>query len=189
MIGIIVTGLSLLILVVTLYEAAIHIGADFPCISSLATQPEFNTDTQIAYCISHWPRQPSFGGDIYAVGSSNQDTIAINRPEILPSTLILNRQGRTLVVNDQVLQAGEKYSSLDWRLSFNPWVIQTAQVIITNEGMARTRNGDPTEAIFAAGDVYDGWLPSPIGMSILGLGLWLVWQGRRERRHARQNHR
>ena len=95
-IGIIVTALSLLILAVTLYEAAIHIGADFPCISGLAPQPEFNVDTQIAYCISHWPRQPSFGGDIYAVGSSSQDTIAINRPEMQTSTLILKRQGHTL---------------------------------------------------------------------------------------------
>jgi len=187
-VGIALIGLLLVLLVATICNAMMYLMRDFPCEAGLGPRPEILSDTRIAYCISFWPRQPSSGGDVYAVGSANQDEVTINgQIQTALGALTLKRQGEVLIVNDQALQPQESYNGFSWRLSLNPWLLLTARVTVKNEGINRTVSEDSSNALLVSGGVYEGWLPSPIGIIALIIGVWLVWRVNQERKKAGRN--
>jgi hypothetical protein len=163
---------------------------DFPCEAGLGPRPEIFSGTRIAYCISFWPRQPSSGGDVYAMGSTDHDEVTVNgQIDTALGALTLARQEQTLVVNAQALQPKESYNGFGWRFTSNPWLLLTARVMLTNEGIAPTRNEISSNAILVSGGVYEGWLPGPIGIIALIFGIWLIRRGNQERKNAQRSER
>jgi hypothetical protein len=122
------------------------------------------------------------------VGSTDQDeTTVIGQRDLALGALTLARQEQVLVVNGRALQPKESYNGFGWRLALNPWLLLTARVTLTNEGIAPTRNEVSSNAILVSGGVYEGWLPGPIGIIGLIIGIWLIKRGNQERRNMRRN--
>lgn len=188
--GIVLVGVLLILLLATIYDLMMNRVIDFPCEAGLGPRPEILSGTRIAYCISFWPRQPSSGGDVYAVGGTDHDEVTVNgQIDTALGALTLARQEQALVVNAQALQPKESYNGFGWRFTSNPWLLLTARVTLTNEGIAPTRNEISSNAILVSGGVYEGWLPGPIGIITLIFGIWLIRRGNQERKHAQRSER
>ena len=147
---------------------------DFPCFDEMVRQQEIDSDTRIVYCISIWPRQAISGGAIYGEGTSNQNEVTVRE-------LSFKRSGQTLFVNNHALNTGEVYKTTKWTLSISPWVLFTRRFEITNEGLfTPSEASTPTDVLYVSGNVYEGWLINPLGLLILGCGIWLFRQGKKE---------
>jgi hypothetical protein len=132
-------------------------------------------------CISVYPRGWNGGGTI-AQEPEFSDTWS-------GSGISLERQGETLVVNGKSLVTGESSSWLRVYPTLNPWLLETARTTISNRGVFdcyRILGEDAIEkqaidALYVCGGVSEGWLPNPLGLAILGIGIWLVVRGVRTR--------
>jgi hypothetical protein len=128
-------------------------------------------------CISIYPRGWEGGGTI-AQGPEFSDTWSGN-------SINLERRGDTLIVNGESL---EPQASTSWSRAYptlNPWLLETARTTISNRGVfdcyqvleddaVKTTTVD---ALYAYGGVSEGWLPNPLGLVIVGVGIWLVVRG------------
>jgi hypothetical protein len=133
-------------------------------------------------CISIYLRGFRGGGTI-ARGAELSDTWSKRDIE-------LARQGETLVVNGQSLAAGESFSRLRIFPSLTLWLFAATRTTITNRGVFDCfLDGEGHEraidALYVYGSVSEGWFPNPLGPIALGVGIWLLIRGIRERRHAR----
>jgi len=168
--------ISLILLVIAIIQVMPNVLVDFPCQAGLGPRPEINEQTRLAYCISFWPLRAS-GGMVYDVGASGQDKTVIGRQDSFPGELTLERRGEVLLVSNQTLQAGEAYHEVRWAPSLNPMLVFTARFEVSNEGLAE-------DALYVSGDVYEGWLPNPMGLIMLGASAWLFLRERRKRKRA-----
>ena len=171
--GFLIIILSLL----TLAQAALQIQAaqlqaatvaiDFPCSGDYDVRHKgMNAKTQIAYCLSSFPFEYS-GGTIYDLGTSEQDKITISR-------ILFRREGQTLYVNNHPINIGETYETVRFSLTHNPWLLFTYRFEIKNSGLISADLIALPSVLFITGDVYKGWKPNPLGLFILGTGVWLI---------------
>jgi hypothetical protein len=172
--GVIIIALSILLIAIGVCQVIPYAFVDFPCFDDEFLQQEIKSDTRIAYCISIWPLEALSGGGIYDYGSTSQDEITVRE-------LDLRRDGQSLFVNERPLAAGEIYKITKWKMSFNPWVLFTRRFEINNKGLITSTESVPSvDALYVSGDVYEGWFINPLGLIILGCGLWLFKQGKME---------
>jgi hypothetical protein len=167
---------------------------DFPCFDLEEggclmgygpVEPEYDvgelSQARLFLCISVYPRGWEGGGTI-AQGPEFSDTW-------LGSGINLERQGDTLIVNGESLKAGASTSRLRAYPMLNPWLLETARTTIHNRGVfdcyqvlgedaVETRSID---ALYVYGSVSEGWFPNPLGLVILGIGIWLLVRGVRTR--------
>ncbi len=172
--GILSAGTTGVFLLVTMLEISTSRMLDYPCGMGRGPRPTVNEDTQIAYCLSLWPRPPSSGGGVYALGSTEDKRVVIGPSSGLVGQLTLEKQGQILIVNNQQLQPGQSYDDFRWRLSLNPWLLTTARIVVTNTGFASSNEGALGPALIASGDIHEGLLPNPLGPMLLVLGIWLM---------------
>jgi hypothetical protein len=178
--GVILIVISVLALVIGFCQI-VPIGfVDFPCFDDQVRQQEISSDTHIVYCISVWPLQAISGGAIYDEGTSNQDETKVR-------DLNLRRDEQTLFVNNHPINPNEVYKTVLWTASINPWLIFTNRFEIKNEGITSMGSNAPSNVLYVSGDVYEGWLPNPLGFIILGSGFWLFRQGKKERKQESNN--
>jgi len=173
--GIVLIVLSVLTLAIGFCQIVPLGFVDFPCFDDMVRQQEINSDTRIVYCISIWPRQAISGGAIYDEGTSNQDEIKVR-------DLNLKRDEQALLVNNHPVNPQESYETVLWRASISPWLIFTSRFEIKNEGITSIGSSDPSNVLYVSGDVHEGWLPNPLGLIILGVGIWLFRQGKKEQK-------
>lgn len=166
---------------------------DFPCFDMQQgeclkgygpyVQPEGESadvsDARMFLCISTYPRGFQGGGTI-AQGPTFSDTWS-------GGDIDLTRQGETLVVNGQSLAESELFSHLRIFPTINPWLLTSTRTEITNRGvfgcfLDEEFNAQTINALYVYGSVSEGWFPNPVGLVILGVGIWLVVRGVRERR-------
>jgi len=160
---------------------------DFPCPDEQSMPDIIPASTKIAYCISWFPRGFS-GGGIYVVGDSDEEHVVMPKRPILPfwyGDLVLEKRGQNLVVNGRLLLPGRKYWQLNVFPTVNPWLLLSASLTVVNHGYDNRWSSMATDAIYVFGDLREGWLPNPLGMIILGTGIWLLVRGIRKTRHAR----
>jgi hypothetical protein len=172
--GVIIIVLSVLSIAIGVCQIVPYAFVDFPCFDERFLQHEIKSDTRIAYCISVWPLEALSGGGIYDYGSTSQDEVTIR-------DLALRRDGQTLFVNAHPLATGEIYKTTKWKMSFNPWILFTHRFEINNKGLiTSTESVETVDALYVSGDVYEGWFINPLGLIILGCGIWLFRQGKKE---------
>src|SRR6266508_3408812 len=171
--GIVLIVLSVLTLAIGFCQIVPLGFVDFPRFDDMVRQQEINSDTRIVYCISILPRQAISGGAIYDEGTSNQDEIKVR-------DLNLKRDEQALLVNNHPVNPQESYETVLWRASISPWLIFTSRFEIKNEGITSIGSSDPSNVLYVSGDVHEGWLPNPLGLIILGVGIWLFRQGKKE---------
>ena len=185
--GIAVAASSLLLLIAAIFcRGWPYLHVDFPCEWFGYPATLSNAHTRIAYCISYWPRNAVSGGAVYAYGSTDQDRIladSLGRP-IWHSRLVFERQADILVFNGQRLAPGQTTSVARWFPSLNPWLLVTTHLSVTNEGR-RQIQGASSDTIYVSGDMKEGWLPNPLGIVVLAIGLSLLVRGANDRRAAR----
>lgn len=176
----IVISLSLLAIAVCQFTPTVFV--DFPCLGSddWPYPPDVSQDTRIGYCIRLHPLSAFRGGGIYASGSTIQDEIKVNQ-------LIFRREKETLYVNGHPIPPGEMYKTTLWRISANPWLILTIRFEIRNDGITPIDLFASSNMLFVSGDAYEGWLPNPLGLIILGGGIWLFLRGHKERNQDANN--
>lgn len=191
--GLILIVLSGLALIIAIGQVVPTKFVDFPCFdgqvhSGFANQ-DISPDTRIGYCISIWPLQAISGGGIYAVGTTTQDEITVR-------ALKLRRDRLTLYVNNHPLDPDQVYKTVRLIPSLNPWLIFTHCFTIKNrriQSIASFTSFDmlsddvdeswiPStsfDMLYVSGDVDEGWIPNPLGLVILGGGIWLFRRGKK----------
>lgn len=174
--GIVLLALSVLTLTVALCQSFFVEGGnvDFPCFAEPIRRPDVHSDTRIVYCISFWPRG-FMGGAIYGMGVAEKDEVTVGE-------LNLRRDEQVLYVNNHPLGIGEVYDTIRWTHSANPWRLYTTRIMVRNEGLLSTESFPTADVLSVSGDVREGRYPSPLGFLILGAGIWLYRQGKRERK-------
>ncbi len=133
--------------------------------------------TRMFLCISTYPRG-WYGGGTLAQGPASSDTWS-------KGGIDLTRQDEVLIVNGQALAEGESFSRLRIFPSLNPWLFNSTRTEITNRGvfdcfLDEEFNEQTIDALYVYGSVSEGWLPNPLGLIILGAGIWLLVRGVRE---------
>ena len=168
LLGILLVVLSIITLVQAVRNVQpIPVVMDFPCSGEEdVRQQGMNASTQLAYCISFWPFNMN-GGGILAVGTSDQDETQV-------SGLRLRREGETLYVNNRPLDRGVHYETVRWSVTRNPWLILTNRFEIRNDGLIADSSGMTPDVLFISGDVFQGWMPNPLGLVMLAAGMILV---------------
>jgi hypothetical protein len=166
-------GVLLVVLsIITLVQAVgniqpLPVVMDFPCSGEEDVgQESMNASTRMAYCISVWPFNMR-GGGIFAQGTSDQDEAQIGG-------LRFRREGETLYVNNHPLDSGVHYEIIRWTVTRNPWLILTNRFEIRNDGLIAAFSGTGPDVLFISGDVFQGWMPNPLGLVILAAGMILV---------------
>lgn len=170
---------------------------DFPCFDLEEggclrgygpVEPEYGVEELsqacLFLCISIYPRGWAGGGAI-AQGPEFSDTWS-------GSGINLERQGNTLIVNGESLGVGGSSSRLRVYPTLNPWLLEAARTTIHNRGVFdcyRVLGEDTVEtqnidALYVYGSVSEGWLPNPLGLVILGVGIWLLVRGIVRRRRG-----
>jgi hypothetical protein len=170
---------------------------DFPCFDLEEggclmgygpVEPEYGMEelgqARMFLCISVYPRGWEGGGTI-AQGPEFSDTWS-------ESGINLERRGDMLIVNGEVLETGESSSRLRVYPTLNPWLLETARTTISNRGVFdcyQVLGGDAVEtqnidALYVYGGVGEGWLPNPLGLVIVGVGIWLLVRGIVKRRRG-----
>jgi hypothetical protein len=182
--GIVLIAFAVLMLVAVACWITPKGNVDFPCEwfgrpPSLA-EAEVDAATRIAYCLSLYPRS-RWGGAPYVYGATAEDKVTLSPPVLWHGNLVLERQEKAIIVNGQILQPGETYTRFRWFPSLNPWLVLTVHLKVTNGGILEDHSV-ATEAVYVSGDVNEGWLPGPLGLIILGVGVWLLVRGVKEQR-------
>jgi hypothetical protein len=141
------------------------------------------SDVRMFLCISRYPRSFQGGGTI-AQGPESSNTWSRGDIE-------LTRQGETLIVNGQSLVVGESFNHLRVFPTLNPWLLTSTRTKITNRGvfdclLDEEGNEQTLDALYVYGSVSEGWFPNPLGLIILGVGIWLLVRGVRERKSELQ---
>jgi hypothetical protein len=191
---ILVAGLALLAAVCAVVPKGF---VDFPCFDLEESgclmgygpvEPEYDVEelsqARMFLCISIYPRGWEGGGAI-AQGPEFSDMWS-------GSGISLERQGETLIVNGESLGVGESSSRLRVYPTLNPWLLETARTTIHNRGVFdcyQILGGDAVEtqnidALYVYGSVSEGWLPNPLGLVIVGIGIWLLVCGIVKRRRG-----
>jgi hypothetical protein len=171
--GVILIALSVLAAAIGVCQTARLADLRMPCWDADIDRQEINSSTRIVYCINFWPRDAASGALVDA-GSTAQDELAVWE-------INLRRDEQTLLVNDHLLNTGETYETARWTPTINPWVLFTHGFVIKNEGLFTSiESSTSTDALYVSGDVYEDWLINPLGFIILGSGIWLFWQGKKE---------
>jgi hypothetical protein len=168
---------------------------DFPCFdleeggclmgydpAELGCDVEELSQARMFLCISVYPRGWNGGGTI-AQGPEFSDTWS-------GYGIDLERQGDKLILNGKSLEVGESSSRLRVYPTLNPWLLETARTTISNRGVFdcyQVWGEDTVEtavigALYVYGSVSEGWLPNPLGLVILGIGIWLLVRGILKRR-------
>jgi hypothetical protein len=179
--GAILTSLAVLILATTLFFILSGPLVDFPCESALGPGPVVTENTRIAYCISLWPRF-AHGGYVYAYGAPDENIVVVSPQVFWYDSLTLERKGQDLIANGQLLHPGDTYTHFRWFPSINPWLILTARLTVKNSGTYST------DTLYVDGGIDEGCLPGPLGFIILGIGIWLLFRGAKERQSAQPCH-
>jgi hypothetical protein len=140
---------------------------DFPCEADQDVRQEgMDASTRIAYCLSLWPFNMG-GGGIYALGISSQDEAAV-------TGLHFRRDGQMLYVNNHPVDIHGRYETMRWIATRNPWIILTNRLEVRNEGLISFDSIAPADVLFISGDVQQGWLPSPLGLILIFVGMLLI---------------
>jgi hypothetical protein len=132
---------------------------------------------RMVLCISVYPRGWAGGGTI-AQGPEFSNMWS-------GSGIKLERQSDKLIVNGKSLEVGESASWFRVYPTFNPWLLETTYTEIANRGVfdcykvlgEDTVERQSIDALYVYGDVSESWLPNPLGLVILGVGIWLVVRG------------
>lgn len=173
--GIILIALSVLAAAIGVCQTMPFWDLGLPCYDANIDSQEINSNTRIVYCINFWPRDAVSGAWVED-GSTDQNELAVLE-------IHLRRDEQTLFVNNHLLNTGETYETAGWTPSINPWVLYTHGFAIKNEGLLTSiESSTSTNALYVSGDVYEGWSTNPLGFIILGSGIWLFWQGKKELR-------
>ena len=171
--GVILIALSVLAAAIGFCQTARLADLGLPCYDANVRSQEINSNTRIVYCINFWPLD-AFSGAWVDDGSTDQNELAVRE-------IHLRRDGQTLFVNNHLLNTGETYETARWTPSINPWLLFTRDFVIKNEGLLTSIvSSTSTDALYVSGDVYEGWFINPLGSIILGSGIWLFWQGKKE---------
>lgn len=171
--GVILIALSVLAAAIGFCQTMPFWDLGMPCWDADIDRQEINSNTRIVYCINFWPRDAVSGADVDA-GTTNQNELTVWE-------INLRRDEQTLFVNNHLLNTGETYKTSRWTPSINPWVLSTRGFAIKNEGLLTSiESPTSTDALYVSGDVYEGWRINPLGFIILGSGIWLFWQGKKE---------
>jgi hypothetical protein len=148
---------------------------DFPCewFGAPPYLAKVESSSRMAYCISVYPRNAS-GAAPLAYGSTEEENAVIK----INGSLELQRQGNTLLVNNQILQVGETNNQHISSFTLNPWLLTTTDLSVTNEGVLKTEsNGTESlasDVIFVSGNAREGWALTPLGLLFFGIGLGLL---------------
>ncbi len=174
-IGIILISLSLITLAIAVFQIVpIFFPIDLPsCKDGLDDSIVINS--RIGYCLNIHPFNLINRGMVSKSGSTDSDGIIVDVLEI-------RRKNQSISINFHPLVLGEIYQKFHWFPSINPWLILTYRYEVKNEGISPLKSPTSPDMIFISGDVYEGWLPNPVGFIILGCGVWLIWQGRKEQK-------
>jgi hypothetical protein len=171
--GVILIALSVLAAAIGVCQTLRGADLGMPCWDADIDRQEINSNTRIVYCINFWPRD-AFSGAWVDDGSTDQNEIAVRE-------IHLRRDEQNLFVNNHLLNTGETYEKVRWTPSINPWLLLIRGFAIKNEGLLTSiESSTATNALFVSGDVYEGWFINPLGFIILGSGIWLFWQGKKE---------
>jgi hypothetical protein len=180
-IGILLTTIAALLLVAAACSVVPKGAVDFPCewYGPLpgAVEERITTDSRIAYCISRYPRGFS-GGALSAYGATEKNSVVLQAPEAYPweNDLTLVREEDIILANDHALKPGETHLWSRWSQAVNPWLLLTARFAVWNKGSIDCAAED---IVYVGGAVDEGYLPSPVGPIILGIGIWLIKRGRK----------
>lgn len=171
--GVILIVLSVIALAIAICQITPLAFVDFPCLDDIVNHQEIKPSTRIVYCISLWPLQAISGGGIYDIGVSEQDEVTVKG-------LKLRRDGQTLYVNNRPLKVGENYGFTRIIPSISPWILFQNRFEIRNDGLLLGQSSPLSTALYVSGDVVEGWLPNPLGLLLLGFGIWLFSKGKKE---------
>ena len=171
--GIILIALSVLAAAIGVCQITPLTDLGMPCYDADVHSQEINSATRIVYCINFVPLDAVSGARVDA-GSTNQNEIAVRE-------IHLRRDEQTLFVNNHLLNSREVYEKVRWAPSVNPWLLFTRSFTIKNEGLLTSvESSTPTDVLYVSGDVHEGWFINPLGFMILGSGIWLFRQGKKE---------
>jgi hypothetical protein len=186
--GIVLITMAVLALIVAFCTIVPKGNVDFPCfgleadgcLTSYYGSERPISEARMFLCISIYPRGWSGGGAI-AEGPELSDTWS-------GDGIALERQGEKLRVNGKLLVSGESTTWVRVRPTLNPWLLESSTTEISNRGVYdcyRTVEEDKVETqtvdvLYVDGDVGEGWLPNPLGLVILGVGIWLVVRGAKQ---------
>ena len=67
-----------------------------------------------------------------------------------------------------------RYETVRWTATRNPWIILTNRFEVRNEGLISFDSIAPPDVLFISGDVQQGWLPSPLGLILIFVGMLLI---------------
>ena len=184
---ILLAGLALLAAICTVVPKG---NVDFPCFNLESggclmgygpVRPGHDVEelsqARMFLCMSVYPRGWEGGGTI-AQGPELSDTWS-------GGGIDLERQGDELLVNGKSLEVGESSGWFRVYPTLNPWLLETAYTEIANHGVfdcyqvlgEDTVERQSIDALYVYGDVSESWLPNPLGLVILGIGIWLVVRG------------
>ncbi|MBV6403026.1 MAG: hypothetical protein CNIPEHKO_03348 [Anaerolineales bacterium] len=171
--GVILIALSVLAAAIGVCQITPLADLGMPCWDADIDRQEINSSTRIVYCINFVPLDAVSGAWVDA-GSTDQNEIAVRE-------IHLRRDGQILFINNHMLSTGETYDGIRWTPSVNPWILFTRGFVIKNEGLFTSIESPTiTDALYVSGNVYEGWRINPLGFIILGSGIWLFWQGKKE---------
>jgi hypothetical protein len=172
---------------------------DFPCFdmdggTCLEVHPGMATreppaqdlsQARMVLCISAYPRGFRGGGTI-AQGPEWSDTWTGHG-------IRLERRDEVLVVEGRPVATGGSDSQLDVNLSWNPWLLTSVRTTVANRGvyscLTDLGSGEKQalDALYVYGSVSEGWVPNPLGLVLLAVGIWLLVRGHRARRRGKQS--
>jgi hypothetical protein len=95
-----------------------------------------------------------------------------------PDGHTLERRGDDLVFDEHILHPGEIYTTTQWTQSLNPWLGETAGIVVKHEG--RPKGSVSPEALYLSGNIREGWSASPLGLLLVGIGAGAILLTRRK---------
>ena len=151
--------------------------ADFPCGYYFYPEALVQPDTRIAYCIDFVGRHVASGAGIYAEGTVRSDDTVVEpyAPAFGFSKIHIRRTALLLEVDGHPVNVGQSYMRLSWSPSLNPWLLYANRLTVWNQGLSKA-----PEALLVSGELYEGWLLSPLGPVALFAGILLIYTGRKE---------
>ena len=169
--GTLLVTFSLFALSAGVFQILPTLPVDFPCKDRLEVKNIENP--RIGYCLDLHSPSLAKGGSLAESGASTDNIIMIEH-------LTLRRDHQFLLIENKSFPPGEGYQTTRWIPYKNPWLIYSYRYVMKNEGILSISSSESSGMLYVYGNTYVSWYPSPFGLVIIGVGVWLFMMGLKE---------